>query len=36
MQKSVDNAIVMWYYNYRDKERGATHERTLQRVHDCS
>ena len=35
-EKSVDNAIVMWYYNYRDKERGATYERTLQRIHDCS
>ena len=22
MKKSVDNAIVMWYYNYRDKEWG--------------
>ena len=22
MQKSVDNAIVMWYYNYRNKEWG--------------
>ena len=29
MQKSVDNAIVMWYYNYRDKERGATYDEKI-------
>ena len=29
MKKSVDNAIVMWYYNYRDKERGATYDEKI-------
>ena len=29
MKKVVDITLIMWYYNYRDKERGATYDEKI-------